>query len=128
MSFAYPGQGRPLYLATYSGTAPALITYPVDPIIPGTSKLTDCEPMNDAFNTTVTIVYNVVPTDVTTIEYDSVPTFVNAITLDTIPASATDKVAVWTTQERLPGFIRVKNTSTVQINSVVVQKQVATNI
>lgn len=128
MSFAYPGQGRPLYLATYATGKPSQVTYPLDPIIPatGNDKVSDSEAMNDAFNTTITVVYDVVPAAATNIEYDSSPTFANAITLDTIPLSATDKVGVWTTKERLPGFIRVKNTSTVQINSVVVQKQVAT--
>lgn len=129
MATAYPGQGRPLYLATYTGGAGTLtsqVTYPVNPVI-AASSYSDSEATNDAQALSLTIVYNVVPTTATTIQYDSSPTFANAITLDTLPASATDKVAVWSTTGNylLPGFIRVSNTSSVQINSVTVQKQVA---
>jgi hypothetical protein len=123
MSFAYPGAGRQLYVATYATDKPAQVTYPLDASIADT-ELSDSEPMNDAFATTITINYSATSTDVTTIQYDSEPTFTNPITLDTLPAS-TDRVGVWTTQERLPGFIRISNTSDVTIDSAFVQKQVA---
>ena len=129
MATAYPGRGRTLYVATYTGgagTNTSQVTYPLNAVI-ATSALSDSEATNDAQALSLTITYNVVPTAVTTIQFDVEPTFTDPITLDTLPASATDKIAVWSTTGNylLPGFIRVSNTSDVQINSVVVQKQVA---
>lgn len=124
MSFAYPGIGRQLYLATYASGQPSQVTFPLDPDLED-EDLSDSEPLNDAFSTQITINYNVVPTQTTTIEYASDPTFGSLIILDTIPASATDLTAVWTTNDRLPGFVRIHNTSDVLINSVFINKQVA---
>ncbi len=120
----YPGQGRILNKATYNGTSPAAIVYPTTPIIP-TSGYTEWEALNDSQETAITITYNTAPAAVTTIEYAADPLFADFIILDTIPLSATDKIAVLTLTQMLPGFIRINNTSTSQINSVAVQKQTA---
>ena len=120
----YPGAGRVLNKATYSGTAPAVTVYPTTPIIP-TSGYTEWEALNDSQETAITITYNTAPAAVTTIEYAADPLFADFIILDTIPLSATDKIAVLTITQMLPGFIRINNTSTSQINSVAVQKQTA---
>jgi hypothetical protein len=123
MGFAYPGVGRQLYVATYASGQPSQVTYPLDASIEDT-KLSDSEAINDAFNTTITINFGSAPGSTTTIQYDSEPTFTNPITLDTVPAGA-DLVALWTTQERLPGFLRISNTSGATIASAFIQKQVA---
>jgi len=66
----------------------------------------------------IQVKYDDPPTDVTTVEYGSDPKLLDAITLDTIPLSATDTVAVWFTEASLNGFLRINNTSGVQINEI----------
>ena len=124
---AYPGAGRTLYLSYGPGAWPAgnaeVVVQPPDPVIPNASY-SDSEAVSDAQSVTIRVEYDGAPGAVTTIEFGSDPRLTDAFTLDTIPLSATDTLAVWTTQERLNGFIRVNNTSTEQINKVTVQKQV----
>ena len=122
--WAYPSTGRPLYLSTYSGgTKTSQLTFPVNPII-ATNALSDSEPISDAIKVTLNITYDGAPGAATTIEFDNEPTFSSPITLTTIPAGA-DVVAALTITEPYNGFIRVSNTSTEQINSVVVNKQIS---
>ena len=124
---AYPGAGRILYLSYDPAGWPAgnaeVVVQPPDPVIPNASY-SDSEAVSDAQSVTIRVEYNAAPGAVTTIQCGSNPRLSDAFTLDTIPLSATDTVAFWTTQEQLNGFIRVKNTSTAQINKVTVQKQV----
>lgn len=117
---AYPGNGRPLYQATYSGSAPALLTYPTTPILTA-GQYSDCEPISDAWKSTIQVVFNVAPTATTDIEFDVDPKFANPIVLGTLPIAAV-KIATFQTAEALTGFVRIKNTSTQTINSVTIQK------
>lgn len=127
MANAYPGAGRILNRAYGTGSWPAgnaeVVIQPADPVIPA-NGYSDSEAVNDAQAITLRIEYAAAPAAVTTIQIGSNPRLTDAIDLDTIPLSATDTVAFWTTQDRLNGFIWVKNTSTVTINKVTVQKQV----
>lgn len=129
MAVAYPAPGRLLSQATYSGSAPPLITYPsmrhAQPII-AANEYSDCEPVDAGQTFRLQVRYNAAPGAVTTIEFASTPTFADVFTLDTIPAGA-DTLAIWTTAQdvQYSGFIRIKNTSTAQINAVYVQQQYA---
>ena len=130
MALAYPAPGRLLSQATYDGTHAPVITYPsmynVQPII-ADGEYSDCEPLDDAQQFRIVVKYDASPTDVTTIEIATDPTFADAQTLDTI-AAGTPKAAFWSSIDGVmySGFIRINNTSDVQINSVHIQKQVST--
>lgn len=126
MSFAFSGQGITLSLASSNPQEPVW-TAPrtADPEIPDTDFSMGM-PVNDAFKIMLTVNYDDFPTDVTTIEYSDEPTWANPIVLDTMPASATDLTNVWTTNDSLPGFVRISNTSGVLINWVKGNKQVST--
>lgn len=123
MAIAYPALGRPLYAATYDGTNPATITPPQSASITN-GLYSDSEAVNDAQSITLSVTFAVAPGVATEIHLASDPTFANYFVLDTLPISA-DKFAVWTTQNRLMGFIRIKNTSGQTISTAYVQKQVA---
>jgi hypothetical protein len=123
MATAYPGIGKPLYQATYNGTEPAQPTWPHQPII-AAGEFSESEPLNAAQTTTVSVTFNAAPTAATEIHLASDPTFANYYVLDTLPISG-DKFATWTTRERLMGHLRIKNTSTKQINTVFIQEQAA---
>lgn len=117
----YPGKGLQLTLASSNAREPvwSAMRTPTEAIPNGSYSLGVA--VNAGYQTDINIVYDVAPGSATTIEYDTVPTFANAIELDTIPSSS-DKVAVWTTNNRLSGFIRVSNTSGQTINEVWAQQ------
>lgn len=122
--WAYPGVGKQLYLATYTGASDSSqVTYPLNGTI-ADEALSDSEPLADAIQATLQVNYALVPTQTTTIQFSADQSFDNAITLDTLPASATDKTAAYVIREPLNGFIRVYNTSDVSISSIYVNKQV----
>ena len=123
MAYLFPAQGFQLTQATYDGTNPPLITYPVQPII-ANGEYTDAMTVADSRATILSVVYNAAPGATTEIHISPDNTFANYFVIDTLPISA-NKFAEWTTLERLVGFLRIKNTSTAQINSVFIQKEVA---
>lgn len=125
MGWQYPGQGLTLYLASSNPQEPVangMRHYEEE--IPDNSYSIGC-PVNANFKTMLTVAYDDYPTDITTIEYSDSPTWASPIILDTMPASATDTTNVWTTNDSLPGFIRINNTSGVAILSVKINGQVA---
>ena len=137
MANAYPGPGRILPRATYSGT-----TYPEPTWQAGTQPAV-AEPtilnggfsyydaVDDAQEFRFMIQYASAPGATTTIEIAPDPTFADVQTLDTIPAaSGTEKTMFWTTADNVmySGCIRIKNTSGVTITKVNFQKMVSTSI
>ena len=127
MATMFPGEGQPLYNATYDGTTPALTTFsggqPVAAIANG--GYTSSVPLNPALGVTLSIVWGTTaPTVATEIHLGSDPTFAKYFVVATLPISS-DKYAIWTSLERLVGHLRVKNTSGQDISSVKVQMTAA---
>lgn len=118
----YPGKGLLLTLA--SGATGSAAQEPVwtaprtaDPVIPATDYSLSM-PVSAGLKVAFTIVFDDVPTTDASIEFAQDPTFADAIIIDTVPAVALQKLAVWTTEVLLPGFLRVSNTSDQDINEV----------
>ena len=127
MSTQFAGQGVTLYLS--SGN-----TVPLEPVwtatgataaIPNASYSVPIA-VNAALKTMLTVDFNSAPGVATDIEYSNTPTFTQSFVLDTLPISS-DTLAVFVQSEPLQGFLRVRNTSGVTIDSVVAQQVVSTS-
>jgi hypothetical protein len=123
MSTQFAGQGVTLYK---SSDSPAL-----EPVWPREARLQSTDysipiAVNPALKTMLTFAYDSAPGSDTNILYSNTPTFTDSFILDTIP-SGSDTLAVWQCTEPLQGFIRVYNSSGVDINSVTCQQVVSTS-
>lgn len=121
MANMYPALGRPLTLATYSGSAPPLVAQPLNATI-ANGALSDCEPIADALAVQLVVRYASAPGSTTAVQLSPDNTFASTVALTPIPASA-ETTAFYTITQSYNGFIRISNTSGVSITSIFVQKR-----